>query len=468
MPTKINRAGQQQNYVPAGNGDASGEYGDNATGSNKHFTNFKQPDEDTGVGTQAGQNGQSQQSFQSFSKEHEAEEAKKQEVAKNREAAKNNFTDRLAEKSKTEANINFVSELIDDCNDEGARILADYYGKNTGLTIEFGNAGAGAAGYAQGDFYIVTDHEKGTVRHETGHTFDSFFGKSLPANEKYGEGSSRLVTRFVDENGDSFVDIVHRELGVKPYQVPEGGWWWETKKIGRDKIEEKRAIAQKIKETYEKYADKLLDEITGIPNSYDRFKELDKARDKWISEAVQRVNESELGQKYEQLRKEAQQAADDYVESERAKGNTRWFINPDESPKVRELRAKRDETRSQLYEAENKARDKAYETFEFKDELDKLFKGKVAIRNKLDGIDGIVGDSFDYMKVGSTKYQTRGHGNNYFTNGKRNRTDIFGTEIFANIFDCYTGKDRWKYDCIKEMLPGTAAIFEKIIERYGK
>ena len=45
MPTKPNRAGNQQNYVPAGNGDASGEYGDNATGSNIHFVNFKKPDE---------------------------------------------------------------------------------------------------------------------------------------------------------------------------------------------------------------------------------------------------------------------------------------------------------------------------------------------------------------------------------------------------------------------------------------
>ena len=47
MPTKPNRAGNQQNYVPAGNGDASGEYGDNATGSNIHvqFTNFKKPDD---------------------------------------------------------------------------------------------------------------------------------------------------------------------------------------------------------------------------------------------------------------------------------------------------------------------------------------------------------------------------------------------------------------------------------------
>lgn len=37
MPKKMNSAGQLQNYVPAGNGDASGEYGDNASGSNIHY-----------------------------------------------------------------------------------------------------------------------------------------------------------------------------------------------------------------------------------------------------------------------------------------------------------------------------------------------------------------------------------------------------------------------------------------------
>ena len=45
MPTKPNKAGQQQPYVPQGNGDASGEYADNNSGSNKHFTNFKKLDE---------------------------------------------------------------------------------------------------------------------------------------------------------------------------------------------------------------------------------------------------------------------------------------------------------------------------------------------------------------------------------------------------------------------------------------
>ena len=39
MPTKPNKAGEQQPYVPAGNGDASGEYG-NESGSNTHFQKF--------------------------------------------------------------------------------------------------------------------------------------------------------------------------------------------------------------------------------------------------------------------------------------------------------------------------------------------------------------------------------------------------------------------------------------------
>lgn len=47
MPQKPNRSGQLQNYVPAGNGDASGEYGDKESGSNIHFKVFKKPDDTT-------------------------------------------------------------------------------------------------------------------------------------------------------------------------------------------------------------------------------------------------------------------------------------------------------------------------------------------------------------------------------------------------------------------------------------
>lgn len=37
MPTKLNKAGQMQDYIPKGNGDASGEYG-TSNGTNKNFT----------------------------------------------------------------------------------------------------------------------------------------------------------------------------------------------------------------------------------------------------------------------------------------------------------------------------------------------------------------------------------------------------------------------------------------------
>lgn len=37
MPTKPNKAGQQQPYVPQGNGDASGEYADNASKKEKEI-----------------------------------------------------------------------------------------------------------------------------------------------------------------------------------------------------------------------------------------------------------------------------------------------------------------------------------------------------------------------------------------------------------------------------------------------
>ena len=43
MPKKTSSWGQQE-YIPAGNGDSSGEYADES-GSNRHFTNFKKPED---------------------------------------------------------------------------------------------------------------------------------------------------------------------------------------------------------------------------------------------------------------------------------------------------------------------------------------------------------------------------------------------------------------------------------------
>lgn len=47
MATKPNKAGQQQPYVPAGNGDASGEYADSESGSNVHYSSPEREREKT-------------------------------------------------------------------------------------------------------------------------------------------------------------------------------------------------------------------------------------------------------------------------------------------------------------------------------------------------------------------------------------------------------------------------------------
>lgn len=54
MPTKPNRSGEQQNYVPPGNGDASGEYADGESGSNIHFKNFKNPENEVASKSKGG------------------------------------------------------------------------------------------------------------------------------------------------------------------------------------------------------------------------------------------------------------------------------------------------------------------------------------------------------------------------------------------------------------------------------
>ena len=47
MPQKLNKAGKMQDYIPKGNGDASGEYG-TSNGTNKNFTTSDKKKEDRG------------------------------------------------------------------------------------------------------------------------------------------------------------------------------------------------------------------------------------------------------------------------------------------------------------------------------------------------------------------------------------------------------------------------------------
>ena len=123
MPTKPNRAGQQQNYVPAGNGDASGEYGDNATGSNIHFTNFKKPEGEI-VGTQT-----EGKTFGSFKKSEETKEEIKEQPKQSKPKIEDNLSSKFTGNDKEVIN-ETVKKVVDDSNKEGLDIINDYLSQN--------------------------------------------------------------------------------------------------------------------------------------------------------------------------------------------------------------------------------------------------------------------------------------------------------------------------------------------------
>lgn len=108
MPQKLNSAGKMQNYVPAGNGDASGEYGDNATGSNKHFKVFKKPD-------------QKETTQEEFDKFDEKELDNNINVS---EKARDNLINHLSNKS--DENNKTLNEVIDNTTELGHVVLNNF------------------------------------------------------------------------------------------------------------------------------------------------------------------------------------------------------------------------------------------------------------------------------------------------------------------------------------------------------
>lgn len=88
---------------------------------------------------------------------------------------------------------------------------------------------------------------------------------------------------------------------------------------------------------------------------------------------------------------------------------------------------------------------------------------KYGLRKQIDGIDGIMGDIIDYAGVGHSKYSTNGHGSSYFN---KRKVAGFSGEIFANMFDVYHLKDQTRWETIKKMIPNSAKMFEKIIDKF--
>ena len=460
MPTKPNRAGQQQNYVPQGNGDASGEYADHASGSNIHFTNFKKPDGDKIVGGSGKtENNITEDETKGLKKFAKPDNDGTNDIKTIRKSAKNTLIKKCVNGSR-ENDITF-GDLVDDSNDESVTILDGYLKENEKLSIEFGGAGRNAAGYASKDNYIRTDHEIHTIRHELGHTFDCFYGNQMPSARHHYLSDDYASCRFVDdETGKTMNEMLHEELGVSMYKAGLSGYSFKFYKEGKDKREVKLESAKRIVDIYNKYCDKIYDEKTGVPNAREKWKEL-RIKYNESNDFVRReIENTEIGRNYARLRSEVYKAENDYAREMFRNGAT--SVTYSDSPKVRELRNQADKMR----ETYNQEKDKMFMEKMGKEDYElytKLSKNQY-LGSAIEGANGLVGDTLDYLNVGASAiYGLRGHGKGYFD--KRKETG-YALEVFANMFDCYMSKDSWKRDFVKEAFPKTSKIFEKIY--FGK
>ena len=450
MPTKPNRAGNQQNYVPAGNGDASGEYGDNATGSNIHFVNFKKPD-DSSTKTD-----EQNQQFQKFGKE-EQPEIKKEQKADLGNSFKRVISNKTGDFQKA------IDKLVETTNPERQQQLAKYFDENEKLQIKFGNAGRNAAGVCYGATSIVTNQDPHTIRHEVGHSYDEFYGEKLGGDERPRAtlGGKKLTMNVVDEKeGKTFNEVLHEELGMHPYEVHFQGWNIRELKTGKDNFNNIKEKVTPIYQAYIEYGDKIFDKEAGITNARQKLKDLTIKYNQAQDEARKEIYQTIEHQLYEQADQRLTKAENDYRNEMMRKGAySIVYSNSSEVVKAREVlqaaSVKRNEKLKSL-ESSKMSENDLQEMNRLKDIRDfKLYK-------QMSGLAGIIGDISDYTNTGGHYYSTNGHGGGYF---KARKCDGIAMEVFANMYDVYNKVGEEQIDCLKKALPRTFGVFERLIAK---
>ena len=245
MPTKLNSAGKQQNYVPAGNGDASGEYGDNASGSNKHFQSFKKP-----MGVQI---------------KGEVEPIKAS--AKYNGNGKNHLNQQLKNKfGKKTPNLKRLLNDISGADDELSGVIGDLYKNNPQLELKLGKnlnskyQEATTYNYYTGEYkktYTVSvgsglfDDDKnyskgGVFFHESGHALDHSY------IDETGNKSIWSYNYKSKEFGKSLSEMVQEELN----QFKDDTKFKELKQSIEQEFQDE--WAQKYESEYKDYQNMLL------------------------------------------------------------------------------------------------------------------------------------------------------------------------------------------------------------------
>lgn len=405
MPTKRNRAGNQQNYIEAGHGDASGEYGDNATGSNKHFTVFKKPDGDN-IGVQIKADGET------------SVQAKPKYDGHGHENLVFQLSSRISRSGKLTPNGKSLLEQIKGADDELSGVIGDYYGQNPSVEIKMGKNLGSMYAYSWGGrirkvqlgneaINVDNNYSKGgAFFHESGHALDYTFN---------GEHRTWSNNYKSEKYGKTLQEMVKEEIGQVDY-------------------------TQIVKD----YADVKMSFLNNPEyiKLRDRYNELDKALDKVDEDVNNNPEVLRLDAKKKELRKLKMDAWEkrDYdgmkrygEELDKACEEYKVAYRNAIPSNFNEMNEEKDKCRIQKYNMQTEAHEKANRMY---------------------------GDLSDMTQASLGKRFGMGHGDNYF---KGSEADVNrGTEAFAEIMSA-KATNKEALDIMQKYIPKTLEIFDEII-----
>lgn len=402
MPTKLNRAGEQQNYVPAGNGDASGEYGDNATGSNKNFKAFKKPNNENGLGVKVKQNGDKPIN----AKPQKTLDDLKNSLEKTLGKLTPNGKKLLNQIETSNADPKYVS-LIANLYETGNYTLK--LGKNLSARYEYSlrrnirNVVLGNESL-DGSYQYV----KGSVfYHESGHALDNT-----------SKGNNKLWS----------LDYVSKKYNMNLQESVD-----DELKIFKDKNNFDKIFQEK-----EDYINQYLKE-----NGYEKYKqEYDEIKTKIddFQNNMELYTKNEITKKFGYSKKEL---IDKYYSG---KITYNEYFQKSKEMSLIEKKSKE--------EYENKYP-------EYTNLVNKLISKSANMTNIRNIATGIAfkkyGDLSDMVQAVTGKQICGGHASNYFRNKRSQATECFAELVSAKAVN------KESYEVLKKYIPRTIEIFEEII-----